>query len=113
VDFGKISLLLGNGDGTFQPYSLYLAGPPTSFSAADLNDDGAPDLVVSHLYGPSISIFFNRGTTSLGSGVLDGKKATLTLSTLTVGNHQIRAKYGGDSTFVPVRSKKLTQQVRP
>src|SRR5262249_43146308 len=49
VDFGTITLLLGNGDGTFQPYSQYLAGPPTGMSAADLNDDGALDLVVSHL----------------------------------------------------------------
>jgi Big-like domain-containing protein/VCBS repeat protein len=156
VDFGKISLLLGNGDGTFQPYSQYLAGPPSSFSAADLNDDGALDLVVSNVYDPSISIFFNLGgsrvslissenpshagdpvtftatvtptfglatpsgvvrffdgSNSLGTGVLDGKEATLTLSTLTNGNHQIRAKYFGDSTFVPARSKKLTQQVRP
>ena len=64
VDFGTISLLLGNGDGTLQPYEQYLAGPPTSFSAADLNDDGALDLVVSHLYGPSISIFFNLGVQS-------------------------------------------------
>ena len=61
VDFGRISFLPGNGDGTFQPYSLYLSSPPSTMSAADLNHDGALDLVVSHLYGPSISIFFNLG----------------------------------------------------
>src|SRR5207244_6724954 len=61
VDFGKISLLLGNGDGTFQPYSQYLACPPSSFSAADLNDDVAPDLVVGNVSDTSISIFVNLG----------------------------------------------------
>ena len=156
VDFGKISLLLGNGDGTFQPYSQYLAGPPSSFSAADLNDDVALDLVVSNVYDTSVSIFFNLGgsrvslTSSenpshagdpvtftatvtptfrlaipsgrvkffdgrdvLGIGLLHGKEATLTVSSLTVGNHQIKAEYRGDSTFVPARSKRLTQKVRP
>ncbi len=156
VDFGRISLLLGNGDGTFQPYLLFLGGPPTSMSAADLNDDGAPDLVVSHLYGPSISILFNLGGSRvtlassedpshagdpvtftatvtpsfgvampsgkvrffdgndlLGRGFLDGNEATLTLSSLALGNHKIRAKYGGDSLFVSTRSNKLLQKVRP
>ncbi|PYL06504.1 MAG: autotransporter domain-containing protein, partial [Verrucomicrobia bacterium] len=62
---------------------------------------------------PSGRVKFFDGTTFLGSGVLDEKEATLTLSTLIVGNHQIRAKYVGDSTFVPVRSKSFQQKVRP
>ncbi len=155
TNFGTISLLLGNGDGTLQPYVEYFAGSPFTMSGVDLNGDGALDISTSNLFDTSVYIFFNLGgsrvsltssenpsragdpvtftatvtptfglaipsgrvkffdgTTLLGSGLLDGKEATLTLSTLTVGNHQIRAKYGGDSTFVPVRSKKLTQQVR-
>lgn len=58
---GGINLLLGNGDGTFQPYSPYLAGGTSSLSAADLNDDGALDLVVSNVQNPSISIYHNLG----------------------------------------------------
>jgi hypothetical protein len=56
---------------------------------------------------------FFDGHDFLGTGLLDGKEATLTLSTLAVGSHQIRAEYRGDSMFVRTRSKRLTQKVRP
>ena len=48
---GIVSILLGNGDGTFQPAQTIAAGRGTSgLVVADLNHDGIPDLAVSH-YG--------------------------------------------------------------
>ena len=45
---GNISVLMGNGDGTFLPQLTYAAGSnPYSTSVADLNGDGKPDLVVA------------------------------------------------------------------
>ncbi len=50
----SISVLLGNGDGTFQPpnwFGLVTAGPDITFSApllTDLNGDGKLDVVLSH-----------------------------------------------------------------
>jgi hypothetical protein len=43
-----VGVLLGNGDGTFQPPMTYDSGGPnpTGISIADLNGDGKPDLVV-------------------------------------------------------------------
>ena len=42
-----VSVLLGNGDGTFQAASSYSAGgAPLSIALGDLNGDGAPDVVV-------------------------------------------------------------------
>ncbi|TMJ01028.1 MAG: VCBS repeat-containing protein, partial [Bacillati bacterium ANGP1] len=48
-----ISVLLGNGDGTFQPPLLFDAGSgPNSVVVGDFNRDGKPDLMVAD-YGPS------------------------------------------------------------
>ncbi len=45
---GTLSVLLGNGDGTFQAAETYGTGGlfPTSVVVADVNGDGKPDLVV-------------------------------------------------------------------
>ncbi|HKD01953.1 MAG TPA: VCBS repeat-containing protein [Terriglobales bacterium] len=44
----NISVLFGNGDGTFQPETDYpLVSGPLQLVAADLNNDGSPDLAFS------------------------------------------------------------------
>ena len=47
---GIISVLLGNGDGTFRPAVTYDSGgiSATSVAVGDINHDGKPDLVVSN-----------------------------------------------------------------
>jgi hypothetical protein len=47
---GVIGVLLGNGDGTFQPAVPYDSGgkAPSSIAVADLNGDGKPDLLVGN-----------------------------------------------------------------
>ena len=45
----RVSVLLGNGDGTFQNASVFRAGPlPNSVAVADFNNDGKPDIVVAN-----------------------------------------------------------------
>src|SRR5260370_20006342 len=46
---GTVSILLGNGDGTFQPHVDYPVGiGPYSVAVGDLNGDGKLDLVVAN-----------------------------------------------------------------
>jgi hypothetical protein len=53
---GNISVLLGNGDGTFRPNVDYTIGArATSVAIGDLNGDGKPDLVVSDFGGTGVT----------------------------------------------------------
>lgn len=63
VGNNKISVLLGNGDGTFQtPPALYTTGlNPIFMVTADFNGDGKPDLATSNSHG-TISVLLNSGT---------------------------------------------------
>jgi hypothetical protein len=49
---GSVSVLLGNGDGTFQTAVTYSSGGynATSVSVADVNGDGKPELLVANYY---------------------------------------------------------------
>src|SRR5437667_5029042 len=47
---GNVGVLLGNGDGTFQPVVIYGSGAQNavSIAVADVNSDGKPDVVVTN-----------------------------------------------------------------
>jgi uncharacterized protein (DUF2141 family) len=52
---GEVAMMLGNGDGTFQPPVTYGSGGQYASSVAigDVNRDGKPDLVLTHQFGPN------------------------------------------------------------
>jgi hypothetical protein len=57
-----VSVLLGNGDGTFQPLVSYPTGnEPLSVAVADLNHDGKQDLVLANYFGNSVSVLLGNG----------------------------------------------------
>jgi hypothetical protein len=60
-----VSVLLGNGDGTFQPALTINGGAATnSVAIGDFNSDGHADVVVSHTGGPlsdSITVLIGHG----------------------------------------------------
>jgi FG-GAP-like repeat len=43
----QIGILLGNGDGTFQPPGFYAGGPSFEIATGDFNSDGKTDIVIS------------------------------------------------------------------
>jgi hypothetical protein len=63
---GVVSVLAGNGDGSFQPPLTYNTEAPSVLAvAADLNGDGKPDLVVGNappVPSGTVSVFLNDST---------------------------------------------------
>ena len=61
---------------------------------------------------PTGSVTFMDGSTTLGSGTLNGSgAATISTKTLAVGLHAITAVYGGDGNFITSTSPTLNQAV--
>ena len=107
---GNISVLLGNGDGTFKPRVTYVNGKSTEVLLADVDQDGKLDALVANAADSSVSVFIGNGdgtfkprttisTKSVGMTVVDvngdGK-----LDLLTTGGANVREFFGnGDGTF--------------
>ena len=57
-----VSVLLGNGDGTFQPQVTYAVGSsPVALVAGDFNGDGRPDLAVANYGANDVSVLLGNG----------------------------------------------------
>src|SRR4051812_14691593 len=76
---GFVGILLGNGDGTFQPVVTYDSGGnlASSVAVADLNGDGNLDVVVTHVCSEAdcankagVSVLLGNGNGTLLSPVL-------------------------------------------
>jgi hypothetical protein len=97
---GALSVLLGNGDGTFHSAAPYRSGGIDAYSVAvgDLNEDGRPDLLVANCGstvgcadGGVVGVLLNKPTTStvLTSSLnpsIYGQKVTWTATVTSSGS---------------------------
>ncbi|MEE9533311.1 MAG: VCBS repeat-containing protein, partial [Acidimicrobiia bacterium] len=61
-DLGDVSVLLGNGDGTFQAAVSFAVGDvPLSVAVADLDGDTVPDLVTANINSDDVSVLRGNG----------------------------------------------------
>ena len=72
---GTVSMLLGNGNGTFGAKTTFRTGSgPRSVTIGDLNGDGRPDLTTANYISNTVSVLLNTGgagrtiTASAGGG---------------------------------------------
>ena len=89
---GTASVLLGNGDGTFQPPAIYNSGDQDTFTvvAVDVNGDGKLDLVLvnectSNCSSGSVSVLLGNGDGTFQAAVTYGSGGVYSYS-LAVGD---------------------------
>jgi hypothetical protein len=115
-----VSVLLGNGDGTFQAAVSFAAGDnPQSVVVAHVDEDSAPDLVTANAWSDDVSVLLGNGDgtfqaaaifeagvspRSVVLGDLDDD-SILDLVTANFGSADVSVLLGnGDGTFQPAVS---------
>ncbi len=71
-----VGVMLGNGDGTFQPVVSYSSGPAweyqSSVAVADVNGDGKPDLLATNFDSGSVGVLLGNGDGTFQTAVTYG-----------------------------------------
>ena len=66
----NVSILLGNGNGTFQPGVAYFTGTPRIVLTGDFNGDGILDLIANNFNDDTIAVLPGRGDGTFGARII-------------------------------------------
>ncbi|MCI0486877.1 MAG: FG-GAP-like repeat-containing protein [Blastocatellia bacterium] len=70
TDDGRVTILLGNGNGTFTPGTPVITPDPSSIAVDDLNRDGNPDLAISNAaFTFGVTVAFGNGNGTFGTPI--------------------------------------------
>ncbi len=96
VNLGTVSVLLGNGDGTFAPALNLSAGNAPNFAGVgDFNGDGLSDIAVADSDAPTSYVFLSQAGPQSATATVSG------VSVVGSGSHLADASYPGDSGYQP------------
>jgi len=100
---GHVSILLGNGDGTFQKAIRFAVPSPIALAVGDLNEDGKPDLAVVEFNGSGhglLALFLGEGNGKFRPGAtyeLGIQSAGIALADFNGDGHlDVAASNGGE-----------------
>ncbi|MDE5092987.1 MAG: FG-GAP-like repeat-containing protein, partial [Trichodesmium sp. St11_bin5] len=69
-DSNNVSVLLGNGEGSFGSATNFLVGDePISVAVEDFNGDGIPDLAAANFFSDNVSVLSGKGDGSFGPAI--------------------------------------------
>src|SRR5205809_4186120 len=89
-DLGSVVVLLGNGDGTFQPALPFTVGTnPESVVVGDFNRDGKLDLAVANFHSNSVSVLINTSGAPAPTYTLSASPSSVTVTQGSTGSSTI------------------------
>ena len=89
-DLGNVVVLLGNGDGTFQPALPFTVGTnPESVVVGDFNRDGKLDLAVANFHSNSVSVLINTSGAPAPTYTLSASPSSVTVTQGSTGSSTI------------------------
>jgi len=84
---GTVSILLGNGDGTFRSHIDYPVGTlPSSLVAADFNGDGKLDLAITNAIDSTVSVLLGNGDGTFQTQAVYATAPSLGWQSVVVGD---------------------------
>ena len=95
---GSVSVLLGNGNGSFQPattVALAAGSTPVGIVTGDFNGDGKPDLAMVNFYGNNVSVLLNSSPVDLALTATSTPTATVPGGMVTYT--RVRTRTGADT----------------
>jgi len=104
----------GGASGTGTIFHLAPSTTTTLDSSPNPSACGAPvtfAATIAPIVPDGETVTFYDGATPIGTGLIAGSVASLTISTLSVGPHSITASYPGDVSNAPSGTNALTQNV--